>query len=307
MNGLHPELVEIFNRKLKNARTFHQLITNRAFTHFSKQNFRTENCIVEEIMINNVRVICLKPKQALQNMPCFVWFHGGGMVFGNPDDSIPYVIDFVHRFQAVVFIPKYRLAPEHPYPAALEDGYETLTWISKHANALNIDPGKIIVSGGSAGGNLALAVALKARDEKGPQIASILPLYPMLDAKERSFHKQFTSPAIWNDDKNRYSWNAYLGNMKTIPQYASPFYANVERLPPIYTFIGTHDLFYEEVCEFVDKLREAHIEVQLDIYKGCIHGFDLEDIPIAHKAKKRLLHVTAKLLDGHTSFDDLPD
>ena len=65
--------------------------------------------------------------------------------------------------------------------------------------------------------------------------------------------------------------------------------------------------FYEEVCEFVDKLREAHIEVQLDIYRGCIHGFDLEDIPIAHEAKKRLLHVTAKLFDGHTNFGDLPD
>ncbi|MBD8034409.1 MULTISPECIES: alpha/beta hydrolase [Solibacillus] len=307
MKGLHPELAEIFNRSLKNARTFHELIANRTFTHFSEQNFRTENCLVQEMMINNVRVICLKPKQAAQNMPCFVWFHGGGMVFGNPDDSIPYVIDFVHNFQAVVFIPQYRLAPEHPYPAALEDSYETLTWIYRHANALNIDPNKIIVSGGSAGGNLALAVALKARDEKGPQIAGILPLYPMLDAKERPFHEKFASPAIWNNEKNRHSWDAYLGNMKIIPPYASPLYANVERLPPIYTFIGTHDLFYEEVYEFVNKLRQAHIDVQFDIYKGCIHGFDLEEIPIAREAKKRLLYVTAKLLNGHTGFGDLPD
>lgn len=307
MNGLHPELVEVFNSKLKSARTFHQLITNRTFTHFSEQNLSTENCVVEEMMINNVRVICLKPKQEVQNMPCFLWFHGGGMVFGNPDDSIPYVIDFVHSFQAVVFIPQYRLAPEHPYPAALEDGYEILTWICRHANALNIDSNKIIVSGGSAGGNLALAVALKVRDENGPQIAGILPLYPMLDAKERPFHERFTSPAIWNTEKNRYSWSAYLGNMKTIPEYASPLYANVAGLPPIYTFIGTHDLFYEEVCEFVEKLRQAHIEVQLDIYKGCIHGFDLEEIPIARKAKKRLLYFTAKLLNGHASFVDLHD
>lgn len=296
MNELHPELVAIFNRKLKNSRTFNQLIMNRTFIHFSEQKYHLENCLIEEMMIGNTRVLRIRPKKAVQNMPCFIWFHGGGMVFGSPDDSIPYVLDFVHKFRATVFIPQYRLAPEHPYPAALDDGYELLNWIYEHASALNIDSTKIIVGGGSAGGNLALAITLKARDEKGPKIAAILPLYPMLDARERPFHKKFTSPAIWNAEKNKRSWQAYLPDAETIPHYASPFYANVEGLPPVYTFIGTHDLFYEEVCEFADKLQQAHVTVQFDIYKGCIHGFDLEEIPIAREAKNRLLDITAKLL-----------
>lgn len=296
MKGLHPELVESFNRKLKSSRTFDQLITNRTFIHFSEQNYHLENCLIEELMIGNIRVIRIQPKKAVQNMPCFIWFHGGGMVFGNPDDSIPYVIDFVHSFQSTVFIPQYRLAPENPYPAALEDGYEILKWISEHASALNINSTKIIVSGGSAGGNLALAIALKARDEKGPKIFAILPLYPMLDAGERPFHEKFTSSAIWNAEKNKKSWQAYLPDTETIPHYASPFYANVKGLPPVYTFIGTHDLFYEEVCEFVDKLQKAHVAVQFDTYQGCTHGFDLEEITIAREAKNRLLNITAKLL-----------
>lgn len=300
MNGLHPELIEIFERNLKNPRTFEQLIANRVFTHYSQQNFQTEDCLIEEVMINKLRVICLKPKQAIKNAPCFIWFHGGGMVFGNPDDSIPYVIDFVIAFQAVVIIPQYRLAPEHPYPAALEDGYDTLTWVFEHAQSLHIDRQKIIVSGGSAGGNLALAVSLKSRDQQGPKVAAILPLYPMLDAKARPFHKNFTSPAIWNCEKNKKSWDAYLSTVDMLPNYASPLYANVELLPPIYTFIGTQDLFYEEVCEFINKLRQAKVQVQFDIYEGCIHGFDLEQIPIAFKAKKRLLNITKKLLNEST-------
>ncbi|WP_079523748.1 alpha/beta hydrolase [Solibacillus isronensis] len=296
INGLHPELVESIDRKLKNSRTFEQLIMNNTFVHYSEKNYQLDNCLIEEMMIGNIRVIRIQPEKAKQNMPCFIWFHGGGMVFGSPDDSVPYVTDFVHKFQAVVFIPQYRLAPENPYPAALDDGYDLLKWISEHTDELNIDPTKIIVSGASAGGNLALAVALKARDEKGPKIAAVLPLYPMLDAKERPFHKKFTSSAIWNAEKNKKSWLAYLPDSENIPTYASPFYANVEGLPPVYTFIGTHDLFYEEVCEFVDKLQQSRVQVQFDIYEGCTHGFDLEDIPIALDAKKRLLDITSKLL-----------
>lgn len=139
MNGLHPELFESINRKLKNSRTFEQLIMNRTFVHFSEQNYQLENCSIEEMLIGSIRVIRIQPKKAVQNMPCFIWLHGGGMVFGNPDDSVPYVIDLVQHFQAVVFIPQYRLAPENPYPAALEDGYELLKWISEHASSLNID------------------------------------------------------------------------------------------------------------------------------------------------------------------------
>ncbi|MEK5186558.1 alpha/beta hydrolase [Solibacillus sp. FSL W7-1324] len=296
MNGLHPELVETIERKLKNSRTFEELIQNRTFVHYSQQNYQLENCLIEEMMLGNLRVVRIQPANAVQNMPGFIWFHGGGMVFGSPDDSVPYVTDFVHNFQAVVFIPQYRLAPEKPYPAALNDGYTLLEWISEHAGDLNIDRTKIIVSGGSAGGNLALAVALKARDEKGPKIAAVLPLYPMLDIKERPFHKKFTSPAMWNAEKNKKSWHAYLPDYEKIPPYASPFYAKVEGLPPIYTFIGTHDIFYEEVSEFVDKLQQSGVQVQFDIYEGCTHGFDLEEIPIARQAKKRLLDMTSKLL-----------
>ncbi|WP_274308259.1 alpha/beta hydrolase [Solibacillus daqui] len=297
MNGLHPELVTIYENKLNNTVTFEQFIANRSFTHFSEQPIDTNGCVIEEIMLDKLRVIYIKPKQAHKNAPCFIWFHGGGMVFGNPDDSISYLLDFVHKFQAVVLIPQYRLAPEHPYPAALEDGYNMLLWANKQAQSLKINREKIIVCGGSAGGNLALAVTLKARDEQGPSIAGVLPLYPMLDWQTRPFHKQFTSPGLWNVEKNEKSWMAYLKNCQKVPPYASPFYAALHELPPIYTFIGTHDLFFEEVCEFVEKLNNSKTTIIFDIYEGCFHGFDLENVPIAKTAKKRLLDVTEEILN----------
>lgn len=296
MNGLHPELVAIYENNLRNAVTFEQLLANRSFTHFSELPLDTTHCVMEEVMLDELRIICLKPKKNYENTACFIWFHGGGMVFGNPDASISYLLDFVQKFQAVVLIPQYRLAPEHPYPAALEDGYKTLLWAYEYASNLKINRGKIIISGGSAGGNLALAVTLKARDEQGPSIAGVLPLYPMLDWQTRPFHKKFTSLGIWNTEKNEKSWSAYLKNCEQVPPYASPLYAELRGLPPIYTFIGTLDLFYEEVCEFVERLKHAHVTSSFDIYEGCFHGFDLENIPIAKAAKKRLLDVTEEIL-----------
>ena len=300
MKGLHPQLVAIYEQNLKQPRTFEQLIVNRTFTHFSQQPLNVTHCTVEEIMIGQLRTICLKPNQPYKDVPCFIWFHGGGMVFGNPDDSISYLLDFVQHFRAVVLIPQYRLAPEHPYPAAVEDGSATLHWAYDNAQQLKINVNQIIMSGGSAGGNLALAVSLKARDVGGPNIAAILPLYPMLDWQTRPFHERFISGAIWNQEKNNKSWAAYLKNCDAVPSYASPFYADLTNLPPIYTFIGTLDLFYEEVCEFVEKLKLAGVKVYFDRYEGCFHGFDLEDVPIAKQAKQRLLAMTKILLNEST-------
>lgn len=296
MNGLHPDLQAVYEEKLKHTRTFEQLVTNRQFTHFSQQPLDIQGAKVEEIFIEQLRVICIKPKQHVENVPCFIWFHGGGMVFGSPDDSISYLLDFVKSFQAVVLIPQYRLAPEYPYPAALEDGYQTLCWAFENAAKLHINRQQMIVSGGSAGGNLAIATALKARDENGPHITALLPLYPMLDWQSRPFHEAFTSEALWNHEKNRKAWQAYLQNCEDVPSYASPFYADVRQLPPIYTFIGTLDLFYEEVCEWVEKLKTSGGVVMLDCYEGCYHGFDLEGVPIAKEAKARLLSEVQKLL-----------
>lgn len=301
MKGLHPQLTKIYEQNLQQPRTFEQLTANRAFTHFSLQPLDRTHCTIEEMMIGDIRTICLKPKQPYKNATCFIWFHGGGMVFGSPDDSITYLLDFVEQFQAVILIPQYRLAPEYPYPAAVDDGYVTLLWAHEHAQELNININQIILSGGSAGGNLALAVSLKARDFGGPTIAAILPLYPMLDWQVRPFHERFTSVAIWNHEKNQKSWNAYLKQCDTVPAYASPFYAKLNNLPPIYTFIGTLDLFYEEVCEFVEKLKQAQNTVYFDYYEGCFHGFDLENVPIAQQAKKQLLTMTRKILNESIS------
>lgn len=291
MNGLHPELQASFSQRLENAVTFEYMTTHRLFTHYSERNWLFDHCTIEDITIDHLRVIKLAPLHSQVNSPCIIWMHGGGMVVGQPDDSLPFLIDFVETVGATILVPQYRLAPEHPYPAALEDGFATMQWANN-----NLQYAKLIMAGASAGGNLALAISLYARDHNGPTIDGIIPIYPMLDAKYRTAHTHFTSPAIWNIDKNTKAWAAYLQNETTIPSYASPLYADLSNLPPMYTYIGTHDMFYEEVLEFIQLVKQANGTISYHLYEGCYHAFDLEPLPIAHIAKLRLLAATARML-----------
>lgn len=296
MKGLHPELQSSYKQRLETVRSFEEVLANRQLSHYSESGLTFEQCDIEDITLDQLRVIRLSPKALNTVAPAIVWMHGGGMVFGQPDDAIAYLVEYVTTLHVTVFIPQYRLAPENPYPAAVEDGYKVLQWASENSKALHIDRNNIIVGGASAGGNLALAISMIARDNGGPAIAGIISSYPMLDPKPRAAHEAFTSPAYWNIDKNTKGWAAYLKGHEELPTYASPLYGDVSNLPPIYTFIGTHDMFYEEVLEFIEKVKAANGTITYHLYEGCPHSFDLEDVPIAALAKKRTIEAAAQFI-----------
>ncbi|BBH24066.1 esterase [Paenibacillus baekrokdamisoli] len=215
-----------------------------------------------------------------KNLPSLLWIHGGGYVLGHPDSDDALCERFVVEANCVVVSVDYRLAPEHPYPAAIEDCYAALKWMADSAVELNIDITRIAIAGASAGGGLTAALSLMARDKGGPAISFQMPLYPMIDDRNLSVssHEITTNNSVWNRTNNVAAWSLYLGELSggDISQYAAPSRAeSYLGLPPTYTCVGQLDPFRDETIEYVSRLAEAGIDVEFHLYPGCFHAFEL--------------------------------
>ncbi|MGW1195437.1 alpha/beta hydrolase [Streptomyces sp. NPDC002536] len=202
-----------------------------------------------------------------------VWLHGGGFVMGNLDTEHPWATRIANGSGAVVISVDYRLAPENPFPAALDDAYAVLTWTAEHAAELGIDPGRIAVGGHSAGGGLAAAVALRARDEQGPPIRFQLLNQPGLDDRQGTWSAQnFTDTPWMNYGKVTQLWRYYLGSTPATP-YAAPARAtDLSGLPPAY--VATAELCpnRDEDIDYAVRLLRAGVPVELHQWPGTFHG-----------------------------------
>lgn len=219
-----------------------------------------------------------EPADRKDCLPALLWIHGGGYLLGSALSRDPQCQMLCAEAGCVVLSPEYRLAPEHPYPAALEDCYAALQWLHDCAGSAGVDPARLAVGGASAGGGLCAALTLLSRDRGGPSLCLQMPLYPMLDCRQTTgSSKEFTDPKIWNANNNAVGWEMYLGGVaKPVPATASPSLAtDFSNLPPAFTFIGDLDLFRDETLDYVQKLSAARVPVELHIYPGCFHGFDL--------------------------------
>ncbi|MGV2622922.1 UNVERIFIED_CONTAM: alpha/beta hydrolase fold domain-containing protein [Halobacillus marinus] len=220
-----------------------------------------------------------RPKDSDETLPVLLWMHGGGFILGAYDESDGLCSDIVKAAGCVVVSVDYRLAPEHPYPAALEDCYTALTWIADHHEAMNIDRDRIGVAGVSAGGGLTAALALLARDRQYPSICFQMPLYPMIDDRNDtpSAH-EISEGMVWNHKTNAFGWRMYLGALHDtddVPAYAAPARAeDYSGLPYTYTCIGQLDPFRSETLTYVTKLAEAGVDVEFHLYPGAYHGFE---------------------------------
>lgn len=185
---------------------------------------------------------------------------------GIPEIANAAVKRFVETRPCVVLAPDYRKAFDHPYPAGLNDCYDTLLWARANAEALGVDPDKIIVAGHSGGGGLTAAVTLKARDAGDFKIAFQMPIYPMIDDQQPNDPERAIDSPSWNTEMNSIGWGAYLADLHAagdkIPSYAAPIrnkdYAG---FPPTITFVGTLEPFHKETAQYVEGLRSAGIEV----------------------------------------------
>lgn len=211
-------------------------------------------------------------------LPVLLWMHGGGYILGHPDHDDLVCQEFVQQANCVVVSPDYRLAPEHPYPAAIEDCFSALLWLEQASDRLNIDISKIAIGGGSAGGGLAAGLALLNRDRGGPKLIFQMPLYPMLDYRNITPSSyEMVDERVWGRNNNQVAWSMYLGELMKEPvsPYASPGLANdLSDLPPVYTCVGQLDPFRDETIEYVSRLAVAGVPVQFHLYPGAFHAFE---------------------------------
>ena len=210
--------------------------------------------------------------------PGIVWIHGGGYAIG-----VPEVDSRIHRMLVlergcVVVAPDYQVSTEAPYPAALDDCYDTLIWMKENASELGIRADQLMVGGGSAGGGLTAAVSLRARDTGEVQIALQFPLYPMLDDRMETESVRENNAPVWNSDTNRWAWRLYLGDRfgGDVPAWAAPARAeDFHGLPPTVTFVGDLEPFRDETIAYVDRLRNAGVPVRFEVFERCFHAFDV--------------------------------
>ena len=207
-----------------------------------------------------------------------LWLHGGGYIVGGASQDDRRCSLFACEQGLIVVSVDYRLAPEHPFPAALTDAHAGWGWLQAHAAELSLDPRRVVLAGESAGGGLAACLAQRLYDEGGVQPAAQLLFYPMLDdcTAARPDLDAVNHPA-WNNRSNRAGWSAYLG--QSAGEAMTPAYAVAARrvdlsgLPPAWIGVGELDLFYDENRCYAEGLQEAGVSCELVVVPGAPHAF----------------------------------
>ena len=214
-----------------------------------------------------------KPTRISGSHPGILFIHGGGMIMGSIETENHKAAMLCETIQSIVVSVEYRLAPENPYPAQVQDCYAALVWMSKNASELGLDTDRLAIVGGSAGGGLAIATALMARDQEFPKLSFQMANYPMIDDRnETPSSKEITDVGIWDRKANIEAWDWYLGG-KNADEYAAPARAiDLSGLPPTFIDVGELDLFRDEDIEFAKRLLQAGVTTELHVYPGAYHA-----------------------------------
>ena len=254
-----------------------------------------------------VRVRVYRPNHQPGKLPALYWIHGGGYVMGDIDMDDRLMMQMVKRIGCVAVSVDYRLAPEHPFPAPVEDCYAGLKWLFAHAGELGVDPSRIAIGGASGGGGLCAGLGLLVRDRGEVRPAFQLLIYPMIDDRNVTpASYAITDPRVWHRESNRLGWKAYLGRdgggADVSPYAAAARATDLTNLPPAYIPVGALDLFVDENIGYAQRLIQAGVPTELHVYPGAFHGFDLFAPSAAvskqfkadrDNALKRALHGTA--------------
>ena len=305
MGGVIRKVMPVFDEKgLRSANRMHRLFSEgRSFS----LKVNCEQVWIDRPDGSKLRVCVYTGRKTTSSCVGLLWMHGGGYGLGLPEQDIRFVENFIAAADCVVVAPDYRKSvsvrpfsrseipdplsgkDEHrerkrptsgaPYPAALEDCYQALLWMRDSCDRYNIRSNQLFVGGDSAGGGLAAAVSLYARDRGEVSIAFQMPLYPMIDDRMITESSQDNDAPVWNSKSNLLSWKLYLGELygsDSVPIYAAPARAeDLSDLPPTLTFVGGIEPFRDETIEFVRKLRASGVRVAFRLYKGCYHAFDI--------------------------------
>ncbi|GAA2688106.1 alpha/beta hydrolase [Streptomyces lunalinharesii] len=233
-----------------------------------------------------VTLLICRPAGAKGAVPAIYHTHGGGMVAGSHRSTeLAGELDRAQELGLAVVAVDYRLAPEHPGPAPVEDCYAGLMWLADHADGLGLDPSRIVLSGNSAGGALAAGLALLARDLDGPKLSGQLLQFPMLDDRcDSASARQMARVGLWDGLSNQAGWTALLGGRRgtaDVPCYTAPARAeDLSRLPPAFIEVGSVEALRDEGIAYASRIWQAGGEAELHVWSGAFHSFD-EWVPSA--------------------------
>jgi triacylglycerol lipase len=231
----------------------------------------------------DARLVVIDPPSQAKGRGAIVHFHSGGMVVGTADNAAKTKWQLAQEHDCVVVSVDYRLCPENPFPAPLEDCYAGLLWLAEHSGELNVDPGRIVAMGESAGGLLAASIAQMTRDRGGPKLAGQVLVYPMLDWRvggpDDPWANRHTGEFIWTRDKNRFGWEAFRGDYSPTDHRKGWFSPNLADdlagLAPAFIATGALDLFLDEDLDYARRLIDAGVHCELHVYPGAIHAFEM--------------------------------
>jgi acetyl esterase/lipase len=215
------------------------------------------------------------PEQAVRSRPALLDIHGGGFISGSIEMEHAFAVNIARELGATVVAVEYRLAPEHPFPAGVEDCYAALCWLHDTAAELGIDRERIAVGGQSAGGGLTAATVLMARDRGGPPVCFQFLGIPELDHRlETASMRDFVDTPIWHRANAEVSWRCYLGDDPgEVSCYASPAIAtDLSGLPPAYVTTMEFDPLRDEAIIYALRMMEAGVSVELHNFPGTFHG-----------------------------------
>jgi acetyl esterase/lipase len=227
-------------------------------------------------------------ERATTPTPAILYIHGGGFFVGSIDTEHGGAATLAKELGVVVASVEYRLAPEHPYPAPIEDCYAALQWLHGAADELGVDPGRIAINGGSAGGGLSAGLALLARDRGGPAICFQYLGIPELDDRlDTPSMRAFVDTPMWSRPAAEKSWEWYLGDLwgtDDVPAYASPARAeDLSGLPPAYVSVMEFDPLRDEGLDYAVRMIRAGVPVELHHFPGTFHGSAMVQTAAIHR------------------------
>ena len=254
----------------------------------------------------DVSLLICRPAGVTAPVPCLYFIHGGGMMLGNNrSGGAAGALGHAEQLGAALVSVEYRLAPETPHPGPVDDCYAGLTWTVDHAEELGLDPERLVVGGASAGGGLAAAVALLARDRGGPRLRGQMLLCPMLDDRnDTSSSLQMAGLGLWDRGANAVGWTALLGDARGGPdvsEYAAPARAtDLSGLPPAFIDVGSAETFRDEDVAYASRIWQAGGDAELHVWPGGFHGFTgmVPDAALAKAATAAQLTWLRRLLSA---------
>ena len=231
--------------------------------------------------------------------PGYLHIHVGSYIIGSPEGSDTQNLLLSYEIGAVIISVDYRLAPENPIPAPLDDCYAALGWFHENSEELGIDRARIGIGGESAGGGLAAALAIKARDEGKYQVCWQSLTYPMLDDRtgdNKNPGDPLVGEFVWTREFNQYAWNCYLADAKREAPQAPGRLEDFKGLPPTWMFTASLDLFRDENIDYAQRLMSAGVSCDLVVYPGACHAF--QQIETSELAQRFREDFTAALKRG---------